>query len=1408
MASIDDRIVNMQFNNAQFQKGIAETNTSLQDLEQNLKLTGATSGIDEVQVAANKFSLANMEAALTNISSKFGVFGAVGFTIIQNLTNSALDAGKNIASALIEPIVAGGAKRALALQQAKFQFQGLGLDIQATMDAALNAVRGTAFGLDDAATAAASFGATGITAANGLETVLRSVAGVAAQTGSSYSQVANIFQTVAGNGRLMGDQLNQLASYGVNVAAIMAKTLGVSEAELRDMVSKGKISFQQFSDAMNQAFGANAAKANETYTGALSNMRAALARIGAEVASPYFLGMRDVFNTLGPTFDNIHTAIQPLLDDISQLISLGSANTVSGIQNIFGSGLLTAIGNVVTLIQKLAHILDTSFHQIFPDDTTNQLSAIGRFLQQITEALIPTSQQASELRRTFAGVFAIFSVLGQIVSSIVKVFFDLLGVISPAGGSFLEITARIGDLLVHFDSFLKKGQYIQNFFKIIGGLLSGPIAVLQTFFGVIADGIKNFSLFKDAETSMRNFSDDVSERFSALIKLGEFFGAVWQGVKNVATAVWGFLQPIFETIGSWIATGVNAIRTELEKLKFDDVMQVLNTGIFAAGTGGFLFLLRGFFGNIGGALRGNGVAFVNQFNLLFGGLRTNLKALEQSTNAKTLKDIAIAVALLAASAVALSLVDAASLGLAMGAIVTSMGSLLASMAVLNKVGGTKGIFQALALSQVLIGLSTAILILSTAIAILGALPLPNLIQGTAALVVVLAALTGSLAIMGKIGPSVISSALAISILAPAILLLSAAVAILGALPLANLIQGMIGFVVMIGALVGALALLAQIGPMALVGAISIALIAPAILLLTGAVAAMAALPLVNLIQGVGALVVMLAALAGAVLLLSLAGPMALLGAVAIAAVALSLVPMIGAIALLSAIPVDNLIAGMVAFGVALAVLVGAVLLLGFTGPVALIGAAAIVAIALAMAVLAPALKLLSTISWDEIGRLLTVLSAGLGILVVMGILLIPASVGFLLLGAAILLIGTGVYLAAAGVGLLALGIGALVAIGAGAFALLGQAITVFIQQLPAIGAGIGEALVAMAVVIGQNAPQLIQAFVQLLLAMLDAIDQVVPRLIEVATDIIVALVEALIILIPLLVDAGLQIIGGILEGIANNIEKITTQAINIITNFINALANNIGKIIDAGANLVVKFIKGLADGITNNSAAFTREGTRLFKAIVDAVANAIEAGGSALRYAGQRIGNALLQGAKNALGIRSPSKKFSDEVMPAVFDGIDRGNDKNLSRAADAGAAIGNAVGDTAMTTMQQSLSQLSDALDLSDIDTSPTIRPVLDLSDLENKSSQVSGMLQSPTLSLGTSNDFAQSASLQEQARNAQIVLDASKQDDTSKGYVTFIQNNNSPKALSTVELYRQTRNQLSTLKGELGVVDQSGSS
>lgn len=1397
MASIDDRIVNMQFNNTQFQRGIAETNASLEQLKANLNLNGATSGIDAVQSAANKFSLQNMDNAVSSISSKFSIFGVAAFTVIQDLTNKVISAGASIGAALVDPIVNGGERRAEALQKAQFQFRGLGLDVQETMRVAKEAVLGTAFSLDQAATAAGQLGASGITAGAGLAEALRGIAGLAAQSGSSFDQVAQVFEKVAGNGRLMGVELLQLSSYGINAAAVLAKAMGTTESNIRDMVTKGEVSFQQFSDAMGAAFGDNAKKANELFSGALANMNAALARLGAEFEGPKLLNLRDIFNAMSPLIDKVHASLLPLINAFNVIQNGTAVNVVRAISELLGPGLVTSIDNIVSAIIVFYSIVKTAFEHIFPPDFEAQLSAVSEFFVKLSSAMIPTARVAGQLQRTFQGVFAVFDILGQIVSAVVTTFLDLLGVASPAGDSFLTISAKVGDFLVRVDELLRKGQFIQTFFKTLGQFVAAPIALIQTFIGIIGDAVQTMGLFSTSGAGLDAFSADVEKRFKGLIDLGNFFISVFKAVGDVVVAVYNFFKPVFAAIGNVVGNAVQSVQDSLKGLSFDEAIQGINTGLFA----GFILIVRGFFGNLGGVLRGNGVAFVTTFKTIMTSLRVNLKALEINTNAKTLTQIAIAVALLAASAIALTLVDPVKLVISLQAIGGMMAALVGAFAAFSQVGGVKGIFEALAISAALTGIATAILVLTAAVAILGALPLPNLIQGVLGVIFIIGALTGAMLILGEVAPQVLLGAIAIALIAPALVLLTGAVAVLGAIPLPNLIQGFIGLVAIIVALVGAMLLLSLAGPEVILGAIAIALVAPAIAILTGAIAALSALPMQNLIQGVAAFVVVLAALAGGMLLLGLAGPEVLLGAVAIVAVSLAMVPLIGAIAALGALPLANLIQGMVAFTVALAILVGAVLLLGLTGPVALIGAVAIVAIALAIAVLAPALILLSTISWDGIGRLLTVLSAGLGILVVMGILLIPASVGFLLLGVAILLIGTGVILAATGLTLLATAIVALVAVGAAGIGLLTAGMAAFIAELPALGVGIAGALISMAVTIGEAAPQLITAFVQILLAMLAAIIIIVPKIVEAAVLIIVTLVNALIVLIPFLVDAGLQILEGILQGISDHIERITTLAILILAHFIQGLADGLPTLLQAGADYILAFINGVADTIRKNRQKFVDAALNIADAITGGLSTGLLNGASKVISAVTSLISNIPAAIKNILGIRSPARVAID-LMELVGDGMVIGLANSEAPVTTAAEGVGNA----AVSGLKKSLSGIGDAL-TEGIDMAPTIKPIVDLSDIQNASKQIPGLLKAPTLSLDTTNGVAQSVSLQEQARNAQIVLDATKPSAPTKSDVNFTQNNYSPKALSTIEVYRQTNNQLSRLKGDLGVVDQSGS-
>src|SRR5699024_2570627 len=168
---------------------------------------------------------------------------------------------------IVDPIVGGGMRRAQNLEQANFMLDGIvgkeidgANKIKGIMEDANYAVDQTAFGLDSAAKAAAQFAANGMRAGTEMRSALRGISGVASMTSSSYDDIASIFTTVAGQGRLMTDQLNQLAFRGLNAASTLAKHFGVTEAELRDMVSKGKVQFYDFTVAIYEAFGGQEVK--------------------------------------------------------------------------------------------------------------------------------------------------------------------------------------------------------------------------------------------------------------------------------------------------------------------------------------------------------------------------------------------------------------------------------------------------------------------------------------------------------------------------------------------------------------------------------------------------------------------------------------------------------------------------------------------------------------------------------------------------------------------------------------------------------------------------------------------------------------------------------------------------------------------------------------------------------------------------------------------------------------------------------------------------------------------------------------------------------------------------------------------------------------------------------------------
>lgn len=105
---IDQRVVEMKFDNKNFESNVQTSLSTLDKLKKGLNLSGASKGLEDVGSSAKKIDLSGIGSAVESISSKFSAFGIMGVTALANITNSAVNTGKRIVSALtIDPITTG-----------------------------------------------------------------------------------------------------------------------------------------------------------------------------------------------------------------------------------------------------------------------------------------------------------------------------------------------------------------------------------------------------------------------------------------------------------------------------------------------------------------------------------------------------------------------------------------------------------------------------------------------------------------------------------------------------------------------------------------------------------------------------------------------------------------------------------------------------------------------------------------------------------------------------------------------------------------------------------------------------------------------------------------------------------------------------------------------------------------------------------------------------------------------------------------------------------------------------------------------------------------------------------------------------------------------------------------------------
>jgi tape measure domain-containing protein len=436
------------------------------------------------------------------------------------------------AGGLIGTAMAKGMGRLTAIENAQQKLLGLGNDtktVAGVMNDALSSVKGTAFGLGEAASVAAGLVAAGIKPGQQLETTLKTVGDTAAIAGRSMQDVGVIFGSIAARGKLQGDDMLQLMASGIPVLQLLAKETGKTSAEISDMVSKGKIDFETFEKAMRAGMGGSALKMGESFTGAAANAQAALGRLGATALKPFFGLAKDGLVAATGAIDGLETKIKPVAADIDaflqQRLVPGLKDAKGAVSNFLqsdqGKGMLTGVQAAFTDVldtgKALAPVVSTVATALGQASAALGVSTWQVFLgtlhaaSGVLVALAPSLQAVADLLKAHPGLLAA-AMTGWMA------FRTVPGIVGGITTTMGQYTSKLSEMRGHVSSLSEmRGQIssIQKFYRDAGvemdrvGATTHYLTGEQS--GLAAAVLKAEAAFQQGSPALKTFAEKHTE---------------------------------------------------------------------------------------------------------------------------------------------------------------------------------------------------------------------------------------------------------------------------------------------------------------------------------------------------------------------------------------------------------------------------------------------------------------------------------------------------------------------------------------------------------------------------------------------------------------------------------------------------------------------------------------------------------------------------------------------------------------------------------------------------------------------------------------------------------------------------------------------------------------------------------
>ena len=600
---VDERVIEMRFNNALFESKVQQTMRSLAALNEKLMFKGAEKGFEKVSDSSEKVKFNALLNALDNLSQKFSAVEVIGVTALMRITNQAVDAGERLVKALsLDPIISGFQEyetqiNAVQTILANTSSKGTTLDqVNAALDELNHYADLTIYNFTEMTRNIGTFTAAGVDL-NTSVSAIKGIANLAAVSGSTSQQASTamyqLSQALASGtvklqdwnsvvnagmgGQVFQDALKETARvHGIAIDSMIKK-----EGSFRETLSKGWLTssiltetLQKFTGDLNEETLKSIGYTDEQIKkimemGKTANDAATKVKTFSQLKDTLTealqSGWTQTWQTIIGDFEEAKELFTRFSDVFSDLINKSSEarNTVlAGGLNTGWQQLSTALGDSADFYSQMLEKVMLANGSI----SQKQIDDAGSFVKALQQGGVSAEQLQNGLKESYKQL----SVLGALSDDALKAKKLDPAQVRSLAKSFEEVNQKVADGSLDLDIYSKKiGELsgrehliesIWNVFEALEKVVEPVARAWQKIFSPItADQIYNIAKSIDEFTAKLSISDETADKIERTFS-GIF--AVLNVWKNMLLTVSKVLGEVFNAV-SPLAGGFLSITASL-----------------------------------------------------------------------------------------------------------------------------------------------------------------------------------------------------------------------------------------------------------------------------------------------------------------------------------------------------------------------------------------------------------------------------------------------------------------------------------------------------------------------------------------------------------------------------------------------------------------------------------------------------------------------------------------------------------------------------------------------------------------------------------------------------------------------------------------------------------------------------